>query len=246
MGILHHTDFNPRRQKTPRLVSALAVPGELSTTVPIGQTWNPLRMMGTKACGLCWPLTCTDDTGILPVPAVVHAPAVVPAHLQGGLVPAALHVVQEDAAGAGAKASVARGIHGLATAQLPAHHLGIPQVPLVITHRPPRAAVVQLHAALAAVPAARQPHAGPWHMAHGTRMSSLQPGTLLSPQGPLQQGACMAAARPGMGLGAGITCGIWPGCGGHWSYGCKGEFGVNAKGSKESQHMSCSSEKPIF
>lgn len=132
-------------------------------------------MMHKRACGgLCWPLTCTDDTGILHVPAVVHAPAVVPAHLQGGLVPAALHVVQEDAAGAGAKVRSVRRSHGLATAQLPAHHLGIPQVPLVITHRPPRAAVVQLHAALAAVPAARQPHAGPWHTAQSIGFPTTQ------------------------------------------------------------------------
>ena len=124
-----------------------------------GQGTEGHELHGRADC-LCCPHTCTDDAGILHVPAVVHTPAVVPAHLEGGLVPTALHVIQEDAARAEAEACVARGGRGLAAAQLPAHHLGITQVPHVVAHCPPSAAVVHLHATLAAVPPAGEPQAG--------------------------------------------------------------------------------------
>ena len=127
---------------------------------PKGGHRKPPGVICGRASGLCCPRTCTDDAGILHVPAVVHTPAVVPAHLEGGLVPTALHVIQEDAARAEAEACVARGGRGLAAAQLPAHHLGITQVPHVVAHCPPSAAVVQLHATLAAVPPAGEPQAG--------------------------------------------------------------------------------------
>lgn len=110
----------------------------------------------------------------------------------------ALHIVQEDGPGAEAKVRVAWGVCGLATAQLLAHHLGIMQVPPVVTHRPPAAAIVHLHAALAAIPSTGELQADAWGEAHG--LGSLQPSTLQSPDGTLQQAACMVAARPGMGL----------------------------------------------
>lgn len=136
-------------------------PGVQGTTMGM-QGWR-----GQKAGSSTWSRspTCTDDTGILAVGAVVHAPSVVSAEQQGGLVPTAPQVVQEDVAAAGAEASVAWGGYGRATAQLAAHHLRLVQVPEVVAHRPPAASVPQLHAALAAVPAAGQPQVGTWDTA---------------------------------------------------------------------------------
>lgn len=109
--------------------------------------------------------TCTDDTGILAVGAVVHAPSVVSTEQQGGLVPMAPQVVQEDVATASTEVSIAWGGYGRATAQLAAHHLCLTQVPVVIAHRPPAASIPHLHAALAAMPAAGQPQVGTWDTA---------------------------------------------------------------------------------
>lgn len=122
---------------------------------------------GQKAGSSTWSRfpTFTDDTGILSVDAVVYAPTVVPAEQQGGLVPVAPHVVQEDVAAAGAEVSAARGGRGGAAAQLAAHHLRLAQVPEVVAHRPPAAPVPHLHAALAAVPAVSQPQVGTWDTA---------------------------------------------------------------------------------
>ena len=106
------------------------------------------------------PRTCTDDTGILCVPTVVHGPAAMPAVQQGGLIPAALHVVQQDAACAGTKVSTARGGDGGPTAQLAAHHVRVPQAPKVVTHCAPALPVLHLHAALADMSAVGQPYTG--------------------------------------------------------------------------------------
>lgn len=112
------------------------------------------------------PHTCTDDTGILLVPTVVHGPAAVPAAQQGGLVPTTLHVVQQDAACAGTKASAARGGDGRPTAQLTAHHLRVPQTPQIVTHCAPALPVLHLHAALADMLTIGQPHTGAWGVVH--------------------------------------------------------------------------------
>lgn len=115
------------------------------------------------------PRTCTDDTGILCVPTVVHGPAAMPAVQQGGLIPVALHVVQQDVACAGTKVSTARGGDGGPTAQLAAHHVRVPQAPKVVTHCAPALPVLHLHAALADMSAVGQPYMGAWDVVHGTQ-----------------------------------------------------------------------------
>ena len=100
--------------------------------------------------------TGTDDAGVLVVSAVVGAPAQTVAARQHELVAGAVHVVQEDLSAAVAEVGVAERRRGPAALDLPAHHLGVLQAPVVVAHRAPAAPVVHLHAALAAVPPPHQ------------------------------------------------------------------------------------------
>lgn len=59
-----------------------------------------------------------------------------------------------------AKVSTAWSCNGLATSQLPAHNLGISEVPEVITDRPQLAFIIQLYTALASVPSIDQVETG--------------------------------------------------------------------------------------
>lgn len=124
-------------------------------------------------------LTCADDAGVLVVAAVVGEPAAVQAPPECALGPHALHVVQGDGALASAEMRPPGGRHSLAAGQLPAHHLGIAQVPAVVTHGPPAAIVVQLHAALAPVTAIGQPEGHPWKGRHPSPQWALPLGTAL-------------------------------------------------------------------
>jgi hypothetical protein len=87
------------------------------------------------------------------VATVVGKPATVQTLPQPGFRSHALHIIQDNGAQASLKMGSADGYHSPTTAQLPAHHLGIPQVPAVITHCAPAAIEVELHAALAWVAA---------------------------------------------------------------------------------------------
>ena len=107
-------------------------------------------------------LTRADDAGVLVVPAVVGEPAIVRALPQLGFIPRALHVVQCDVAGASVEVALGWSRQGLATAELPAHHPGVHQVPAVIAHSAPRAAVEDLHPALTPVTAVPQPQGRAW------------------------------------------------------------------------------------
>ena len=85
------------------------------------------------------------------VAAVVLRPARVGTLAQVALRPGALQVVQEDVSRAWAEVGLPEGGHGLTAPQLPAHDLGVRQVPGVITHGAPGASVPELHTARAAV-----------------------------------------------------------------------------------------------
>lgn len=74
------------------------------------------------------------------------------------LVSLAPHVVAEDGAGAAAEGAVGEDPHSPATAQLAAHDVPIGDIPPVVTHRPPDAPLLQLHAALAPAAPAGQTH----------------------------------------------------------------------------------------
>lgn len=79
-------------------------------------------------------LTGTDGSGILPMLAVVHEPAIVGAQGQEAFLTTAAHVVQENPSKAWAKVGTKGRRQGWAAPKLPAHDLGLPQAPAVITH----------------------------------------------------------------------------------------------------------------
>lgn len=94
-------------------------------------------------------VTIAHNSHILVVVAVVDAPAVAPAFAQGCLPALAVHVVQEDGPTPLAEGHGSREGDGVATAQLATHHVGIHDVPVVVTHCPPGAVVEDLHPPLA-------------------------------------------------------------------------------------------------
>lgn len=96
------------------------------------------------------------------VATVVGEPATVQALPQSDFSPHTLHIIQSNGAQASVEMCLPGGRHSPATGQLPAHHLGIVQVPAVVTHGPPAAVVVQLHAALTPVAAVGQPERHIW------------------------------------------------------------------------------------
>lgn len=87
---------------------------------------------------------------------VVLTPAQVEALWQQGFVATAFHIVQQDRTGTVAKVGLSLSRAGWAAADLPAHHVGIVHVPVVITHRPPNGFVEDLHPTWAAVVAVHQ------------------------------------------------------------------------------------------
>lgn len=105
------------------------------------------------------PPASTDDAGVLVVPAVVLPPAQVEAVGQPRLAAGAPHVVQQHGPAAEAEEAEDGGGDGVAAAQLPAHHLRVGEVPVVVADGAPGAAVPHLHPPAAAPVAVRQPHA---------------------------------------------------------------------------------------
>lgn len=97
------------------------------------------------------PLTCTAHTRVLLMPTVSAAPRLRRAAPQGGLAAPAPHLIQPHGPRAWSKGSPRHGVHSPAAPQLPAHDLGVRQVPGVITHGAPGASVPELHTARAAV-----------------------------------------------------------------------------------------------
>lgn len=95
------------------------------------------------------------------VPTVVREPSVMCALPHLGFIPHALHIVQHDMAHAFIKVALSRGRHGLTTAELLAHHLGICQIPAVVTHRAPGPIVRDLDSALTPVAAVHQSQGHP-------------------------------------------------------------------------------------
>lgn len=85
------------------------------------------------------------------VPTVVLAPAQAFALSQFLFGAEAVDVVQEDEAGSVAKVGVGVCIDGATAAHLLAHHPGIVEDPVIITHCPPVSLVVDLYPALAGV-----------------------------------------------------------------------------------------------
>lgn len=95
-------------------------------------------------------LTCTDNSDILVMAAVLLTPAQVATVGQLPLRTDAIHVVQQDRTRTIAEVGLALERDGLATAQLTAHHFGVEHVPVIVAHRSPNIFVEDLHAALAA------------------------------------------------------------------------------------------------
>ena len=108
------------------------------TTVLQGPTPPP-------ACGQCAAQTWADDPHVLLVSAVVPPPAPQRAVPHVGLLSCAVQIVQPDGPWSCPKVSRPRGIEGFSTAQLPAHHVGIIQVPGAIIDGAPGALVKDLH-----------------------------------------------------------------------------------------------------
>ena len=105
-------------------------------------------------------LTITHGPGVLPVVTVMLAPGPCWAESQGCLVTPTPKVVQEDGSSPLPKEGASGGGQRTPTAQLPAGHRSVPQVPGVITHRPPAPTVPHLQAAGAPVGAVSQTQPG--------------------------------------------------------------------------------------
>ncbi|TNN65027.1 hypothetical protein EYF80_024766 [Liparis tanakae] len=85
------------------------------------------------------------------VATVVVAPFQAFAYRQLRLVALAVDIVQENSSGSVAKIGVAVCMDGTAAVDLLAHHPGIVEGPVVITHCPPVSLVVDLYPALAGI-----------------------------------------------------------------------------------------------
>ena len=108
---------------------------------------------------------------------VVDAPARAPALKQGGLIPCALHFVQVNAATALSKLGTSTCRNSVAASQLPAHNLGITEVPAVITHRAPAPILVDLNAPLTSVPAVHQAQRATWESREQGKLLTKAAGT---------------------------------------------------------------------
>ena len=97
------------------------------------------------ACGQGAARTWADDPCVLLVSAVVPPLASGRAPPQVRLISCAVQVVQPDGPWSRPEVSRPHGTEGFSTAQLPAHHVGIIQVPAVITDDAPGALVKDLH-----------------------------------------------------------------------------------------------------
>ena len=117
------------------------------TFLPLGSPFTCLAHSPAARQSVCAsgsqavPLTVTQDRHVLIVEAVVHAPASAAALAQGGFLPAALHVVQQDGASALAEGEGPGHGQRQAAAQLTTHHIGVHHVPVVVTDAAPGAPV---------------------------------------------------------------------------------------------------------
>lgn len=100
--------------------------------------------------------TFTNNTSVFLVVAVVRAQPPVRAVLQGGLIPSARHVVQENISGAFPKKGFDFGRDSLSAAQLPAHNRGILHVPAIIADGCPAPVVKDFEASRAHIPSLNQ------------------------------------------------------------------------------------------
>lgn len=98
----------------------------------------------------CW-RTSAGDSSILVVPAVVLSPAQAFAFGQVSFSSMAVDIIQQNQAGSIAKVGVGVCVDSTATAYLLAHHQGVVEDPVIITHRSPVSLVVDLHPALAGI-----------------------------------------------------------------------------------------------
>lgn len=95
--------------------------------------------------------TRAGDPSVLVVATVVLAPAQAFAFTQVLFCAIAVDIIQQNQAGAVAKVGVGVCIDCSAAAYLLAHHPGIVEDPVIITHCPPASLVVDLYTALAGV-----------------------------------------------------------------------------------------------
>lgn len=95
--------------------------------------------------------TGAGDSSILVMSAVVLSPAQAFAFRQVQFSSTAVDIIQQNQAGSVAKVRVGVCVDSIATAYLLAHHQGIVEDPVIITHRSPVSLVVDLHPALAAI-----------------------------------------------------------------------------------------------
>ncbi len=101
-------------------------------------------------------LTCTDDSSVFVMAAVMLSPAQIEAVGQLLLTAAAVHVIQQYGSGTVGEVSQRFDCDRRPTSHLSADHLSVVHIPVIITHRSPDGEVEDFHSALTAVEAIHQ------------------------------------------------------------------------------------------
>lgn len=95
--------------------------------------------------------TSAGDSSILVVPTVMLSPAQAFAFSQVPFSSVAVDIIQQNQTSSVAEVGVGVCIDSITTAYLLAHHLGIVEDPVIITHRSPVSLVVDLHPTLTGI-----------------------------------------------------------------------------------------------
>lgn len=108
---------------------------------PLGQVLSRGGVPGPGRVILLIGKACAGEPHILFVVTIVLPPRPGRAVAQGGLTPLAVHVIEPDGPSPRAVVGLSHTRPDLSTAQLPASHGAISQVPVVITHCPPASSI---------------------------------------------------------------------------------------------------------
>lgn len=151
-----------------------SLPESPSGALPRVPTLNPSSQVTLghsdplPSASLTAPGTGAGEHHVFLVVTIVLPPRARGAVAQGGLTPLTAHVVQPDGPGPRAVVGFAYSGPDLSTAQLPAGDCGVPEVPAVVTDRPPPSSMPHLQPASTLVgPIGQTDPEGTWGVGAG-------------------------------------------------------------------------------